>query len=115
MATQSNLYIDQGTDYTVNIGISSSDDDFDFDDWEFSASAAKLYSSAIAIVAELTKVPATEENPINSVDMYISADQTANLAPGKYVYDVMMRNVSTGATDKILEGLIFILQSITRT
>lgn len=114
MATQSNLYIDQGTDYRVTIGIASNDDGYDFDDWSFSAAASKLYSSSVAIIAEMTKIPADDENPINSVEMYISADQTADLEPGKYVYDVLMHNVTSGETDKILEGLIFILQSITR-
>jgi hypothetical protein len=57
---------------------------------------------------------ADSENPINSVEMYISADQTVDLEPGKYVYDVIMTNVDTEEHDKILEGLIFILQSITR-
>jgi hypothetical protein len=114
MATQSNLYVDQGTDYRVTIGVASNDDGFDFDEWEFSAGAAKLYSSTTAIVPVMTKIYADSENPINSVEMYISADQTVDLEPGKYVYDVIMTNVDTEEHDKILEGLIFILQSITR-
>lgn len=113
---QTNLYIDQGVDYKLNINIivPNDDIDFDLDDWDFSASAAKLYSSSIAITAEMTKIPATEENPINSVEMYIPPDQTYDLEPGKYMYDVLMHNTDTEETRKILEGLIFILPSITR-
>jgi hypothetical protein len=45
--------------------------------------------------------------------MVISADATANVEPGKYQYDIVMLSGST--KEKILEGLMFILPTITRS
>lgn len=115
MTTQSNLYIDQGTEYRLVIDIPTDYENEDFfDTLEFYAAASKLYSSSIAIEAEMTKILPTEENPKYGVEMHISADDTIDLAPGKYVYDVIQHDTATGDTKKILEGLIFILQTITR-
>lgn len=113
MTTKANLYIDQGTAYTINIGISS-DEEFDLEAYSFAMSASKLYSSKIVLEGTFELLPASNNNPINSVDLTIPADQTIDAEPGKYVYDVLMTNIESEASEKILEGLLFIQQTITR-
>lgn len=114
MTTNSNLYIEQGTDYRVRINIVSSDPAFDLADYDFASSARKLYSANASITASFTKFPLSNTNPINSVEMYISANSTIDVDPGKYFYDVVIQNVNTDEIEKILEGLMFIEQTVTR-
>ena len=111
--TKANLYVDQGTSYTINIAITD-DEEFDLDDYNFAMAASKLYSSSILFEGVITKVPATNSEPINSIDLTIPSEQTADAVPGKYVYDVLMTHVDTEASEKILEGLLFVNQTITR-
>jgi len=114
MTAKANLYVNQGTAYTINIGISSEDEEFDLNEYTFAMSASKLYSSKVILEGEITLVPASNSNPINSIDLTIPGDQTIDAEPGKYVYDVLMTNIESEASEKILEGLLFIQQTITR-
>lgn len=112
-AEKTNIYIDKGTDYLIELLIDSDEVDYDFDDYEFACAASKLYSSDVIIEAEVTKVPSSNTNPIDTIELFFSANNTVDLIPGKYVYDVLMKNTVTSETDKILEGLLFITPTIT--
>jgi hypothetical protein len=113
MTTKANLYVNQGVTYSLNIGITDGED-FDLDDYNFFMSASKLYSSIPIFEGTFTKKPATNSQPINSVDLIIDGEDTLDAAPGKYVYDVLMTHIETEVSEKILEGLLFVQQTITR-
>ena len=48
----------------------------------------------------------------NDITLVLEADITANLKPGKYEYDVLMRK-SSGEMSKIVEGLAIVIPTIT--
>lgn len=109
MTTQANLYVDQGTDFAINVDVSINNPGINLSDKTFFCSFAKLYSSAASANAS---VVATGNNTI--IEVSVDASITENLDPGKYVYDVVMVSLS-GDKTKILEGLITIIPTITRT
>lgn len=73
--------------------------------FSFFADLRKMYSSKRA--AEFV----VEKNE-NDITLVLEADVTANLKPGKYEYDVLMRK-SSGEMSKIVEGLAIVIPTIT--
>lgn len=112
MATRINLYIDQGTDFYTTLQLFSADDtDYIITSGiEFYCSVKRLYSSVKLFDADVSIISG---DPENDVSLYISADKTENLKTGKYQYDVLMKK-NDGSVEKILEGLLFIVETITR-
>lgn len=110
MPTQTNLYVDQGTDFVAFLDLKeATGTDYPIPGNQYFCSVSKLYSSTAKFSVELT---VNTDNPENDLlEFKITADKTRNLDPGKYTYDVMM--VSNNVITKILEGLIFILPSST--
>jgi uncharacterized membrane protein len=81
------------------------DDDLVINTFSFFADLRKMYSSKRA--AEFV----VEKNE-NDITLVLEADVTANLRPGKYEYDVLMRK-SSGEMSKIVEGLAIVIPTIT--
>lgn len=44
----------------------------------------------------------------------LSTSQTLNLKPGRYVYDVLVRDSSTNVTNRIIEGMVLLREAVTR-
>lgn len=106
MASRANFYIDQNADFRATIELFDADDeDLVIDSYDFFASIKKVYSSSKI-------VDFTIEKNENDVTLVLTDQQTASLKPGKYQYDVFMRK-PTGELSKIVEGLAFIVESIT--
>ena len=111
MTTRANLYIDQGVDFAVVLDLFDSEGiDFVISDQEFKCEVRKVFSSSVAFEA-IVKIN-TDDNDINNLDLIVSANTTANVDPGKYQYDIVMTDGIHRS--KILEGLMFILPTITR-
>jgi hypothetical protein len=111
MTTRANLYVDQGVDFAVVLDLFDSEGvDFNISDQEFKCEVRKVFSSTVAFQA--TVRVNTDDDDANNLDLVISANTTADVDPGKYQYDIVM---SDGLQkSKILEGLMFILPTITR-
>lgn len=112
MTTRANLYVDQGTDYLISLDLFTDEgEEFNTDTYEFFSSVRKLYSTTVAFTIECRVV--TSDNDPNNFELYISPEQTEDLDPGKYQYDVLMKD-DAGNIEKIVEGIIHIVPSITR-
>ena len=110
MATRANFYIDQGTDFLVSLEIESDQGDpYDINMQSFFCQARKIYSSSNLFDIEIDSFP---QEDLNIVELKISKEKTQNVEPGKYQYDLIMQN-SNGKRIKILEGLMFILPTVT--
>jgi hypothetical protein len=110
MTTQANLYVDQGTDYVIDLFLTTNDGEYyPVDNKQFYCSVKKLFSSAVSANVEISTYVNSETEVL---ELYLAPETTRNLDPGKYTYDVIM--VTTGGTQtKILEGLMFILPTNT--
>ena len=106
MGSKANIYIHQGTDIRITLEMfDGDDDDLVINTFSFFADLRKMYSSKRA--AEFV----VEKNE-NDITLVLEADVTANLRPGKYEYDVLMRK-SSGEMSKIVEGLAIVIPTIT--
>lgn len=109
MTTRANLYVDQGTSFAVSLDLTTDGgDEVSLSDQAFYCGVKKLYSSSTLFTANVSIISG---GAVNDVNLVIQSDQTKDLEPGKYQYDVLMLN--NGLTTKILEGLIFIVPTVT--
>tara|TARA_B110000503_G_C7147632_1_gene413704 strand:+ start:2098 stop:2460 length:363 start_codon:yes stop_codon:yes gene_type:complete len=118
MSSQLNIYIDKGTDFRLTIELFEDvdtnsdgiDDQFDQSlesaiNYQFFGDLRKLYSTKRA--AEFTF-----QQSNNDVTIVLDSAVSSQLTPGKYQYDVIMKK-PTGELSKIVEGLAFVVSTIT--
>lgn len=109
MTTRANLYVDQGTDFAVVLDLFDPEGlDLDVGSRTFKCEVRKVYSSSVAFEAVVQLN--TSDNDLNNLDLIISANTTYDVAPGKYSYDIVM--FDEGQRSKILEGLLFLLPTV---
>lgn len=111
MTTRANIYVDQGTDFAILLDLFNDEGtDYNILNQQFKCEVRKVFSSAIAFEATVNAIE--YDNDPNNIQLSIPANTTADIEPGKYQYDIIM----TAGTQrsKILEGLMFILPTVTR-
>ena len=109
MTTRANIYVDQGVDFkTVIEFYSDNDQEVNLESAVFVGKAAKLYSNVqkLDIYAAIIL-----GDPVNDVEITVRGEDSALCVPGKYVYDILMVG-SNGSIEKILEGLLFVVPTI---
>jgi len=110
MAIIANLYIDQGTDYSVTIDVTdSSGDILDLTGYTASAQIRKTYSSSSVSATFSTSIAELA----GQVTLSLTDTQTTGLSAGRYVYDL---NITSGAgtTTRVVEGQAIITPGVTR-
>ena len=106
MATKVNLYIDQGSDFTTTLGIKDDEgNNMDLSAYTGKASIRKAYESLIAV--DFTCVLNN-----GSVTLSLSANASANMEYGRYVYDILIWPLSNVKT-RLFEGLIILNPRVT--
>jgi hypothetical protein len=109
MATRANIYIDQGTDFVIDLDLfTDQGEDFPISSYSFTGDAKKVYSSS-KVFSFSTRLVVSDANKL---EISLSANTSANVDPGKYQYDIIMTS-NTNSKSKILEGLVFILPTMT--
>ena len=110
MAAVSNLYIDQGTTYSVTITVTND-----------AGTARNLtgYSARSQLrksfyTTSNTAFTVSINNPSEGeIDLSLTASQTANIKAGRYVYDVELVS-NTNAVERIVEGIITVYPEATK-
>ena len=109
MAIKSNLFIDQGTDYSTSINLTDDDDNIvTLAGYTAQGQIRKTYSSSTSVSFTVSITAAT-----GTVTLQLTAVQTANIVAGRYVYDVFVTD-SGNTTSRILEGIVTITPRVTR-
>lgn len=109
MATKANIIIDQGTTFSTSILLTDDNGDaIDLTGYTGRSQMRKHYTSSNS-QSFTVSLNSTE----GSVSLSLSATQTANLVPGRYVYDV---EVVSGANvvSRIVEGIVTVTPEVTR-
>lgn len=109
MATKANIVIDQGTTFSTSILLTDDNGDaIDLTGYTGRSQLRKHYTSSNS-QSFTVSLNSTE----GSVSLSLSATQTANLVPGRYVYDV---EVVSGANvvSRIVEGIVTVTPEVTR-
>lgn len=112
MSNKANLYIDQGILFSTDLDINGNDGGvLDITGYTFLGSARKIYSTATVVFNFTIQVV----DAINGkILINVLPLDTKYAAPGKYLYDILMFDPS-GNASKLLEGLVFIIETMTVT
>lgn len=108
MATKANLVIDQGTTYEVTLDLTDENGDvLALTGYTANSQLRKWYTSTNS-TAFSTSINAEA----GTITLSLSANQTANLTAGRYVYDVEV--TSSGVISRIIEGIITVTPNVTK-
>lgn len=119
MATYTNLTIDQGEtfSFTIDLDIVTSGSDADITGFTAAGSVRKTYASttrsaAFSIVGGFTGSSTFGTND-KTIVASLTSTQTSDLKPGRYVYDIELRNGTI--VTRVLEGQIEVTPRVTRS
>ena len=115
MAIISNLTIDQGSTFSVDIDVTDADGDaLNLTSYNASGNVRgqmrKTYTSSTK--TDFTCSITNESGGV--VNIQLSPTQTNALKAGRYVYDVEIEHNSTNAVTRIVEGQIEVTPGVTR-
>lgn len=105
------LVVDQGTTYESELDLVNDDGTaINVANYVFTGQIRKsYYSSKVSASFTITTANASSGNVIIS----LSPTTTASIKPGRYVYDVKMKDTSNTVT-RILEGIITVTPQVTK-
>lgn len=111
-AGYSELFLEQGASFNTSITLDDvSGEAFNLVNYTASSQMRKSYYSSNAAA---TFVVSTGNDPsLGTITMSIDAANTANIYPGRYVYDVYVTN--NEARVRVLEGIINVTPQVTKT
>ena len=111
MAEYVELYMDQGADFSTTININVEDNNLP-QNLEGFIVTSQLRKSLISINATANLV-CTIINPLDGeIIIELDSANTANIYPGRYVYDVYVTNGN--ARVRVLEGIINVTPQVTK-
>ena len=108
MSFKSNLIIDQGTTFSANLQIIDQNGDMiNLNGYTANSMMRKWYTSK-------NNTPfSVSINVISSIiTLSLNSSSTANLSPGRYVYDVDLYN--SNSVIRIVEGMVTVTPSVTK-
>lgn len=110
MAGFAEITVEQGADYTTTINVNDATGAAqNLTSYTAAAQLRKSYYSTSA-----TNFTVSISSPTNGeITMALSSANTANLTPGRYVYDLVMTS-PTNVKTRIVEGIATVLPSVTR-
>lgn len=109
MATYSNLYIDQGSDFSFSVDLTTTTGSIDLTDYTSRGQIRKSYTSSTATDFYIS-VNILESELVCS----LTAAQTSALKPGRYVYDIeILSGDATPIVTRVVEGQIDVTPRVT--
>jgi len=110
MAIIANLYIDQGTDFSITVDVTDSAGDIlELSDYTAAAQIRKTYSSSSVSATFATSIAELA----GQVTISLTDTQTAALESGRYVYDLNITS-SAGLVTRVIEGQAIVTPGVTR-
>lgn len=109
MAIKANLIIDQGTTYSTDLQLTDDNGDvIDLSSYSAAAQIRKTYTSSSATTFTVSISEST-----GVVTLSLTANQTSNIASGRYVYDVELTSPG-GVVSRIIEGIVTVTPQVTQ-
>jgi hypothetical protein len=110
-AAYQELFLEQGTTFTTNITLDDIDGvPFDLTGVTAKSQIRKSYYSANT-TAEFSVIINTPSD--GTILLLLDAPTTANIAAGRYVYDVAIKDTANTVT-RVLEGIVNVIPQVTK-
>lgn len=111
MAIIANLYIDQGTDFSVTVDVTDTAGDIlNLSGYSATAQIRKTYSSSSVSASFATSIAEST----GQVTLSLTDTQTTGLSAGRYVYDLNITS-GGGVTSRVIEGQAIVTPGVTRS
>jgi len=105
------LFLEQGTTFTTSLTLDDSyGSPYNLTDFTVKSYAKKSYYSANTTLVFTASVLDANNGVIQ---LAANSATTANVPAGRLVYDVMIKQTSTGVITKVLEGQIIVTPTVT--
>lgn len=112
MATISNLYIDQGSDYATIVTVTSATGaPLDLTGYTVKSQMRKSYSSSTAYSFTAT----VQNSTLGQIRLALTSAQSETIPHGRWLYDVEITQTSTGLKKRVVEGIVLVTPQITQT
>lgn len=105
-AVYTNLYVEQNATYNSYLKV----DSVGSLPGNTEGQIRKSYYSANTTATFDTSVDASN----NIINLHLDSNVTANIAPGRYVYDVIVNDSANNIITRVLEGIVDVSPSVTR-
>lgn len=110
MAAVKNLYVDQGTDFSVQLTIyDDNNSPWNLTGYTGQAKIRKSYYSSTSVNFDLS-FPAVRTTGI--ITLELTSSQTSGMEQGRYLYDVVIINPSNKKI-RVIEGIVTINPGVT--
>jgi hypothetical protein len=111
LATTSNLFIDQGSDYGTLVGVNSTTGaPLILTGYTVKSQMRKSYSSSTAYAFN-----ASVHDALNGkIKLTLTAAQSEAIPAGRWLYDVEITQTETGVKRRVVEGIVTITPQITQ-
>ena len=108
MATYSNLFIDQGSDFNFSVDLATEGASVNFAGYSARGQIRKSYTSSTATDFIITI------DDSDTLSASLTAAQTGALKPGRYVYDIeILSGDATPIVTRVVEGQIDVTPRVT--
>jgi len=112
MATISNIFIDQGADFTTTVTINdSAGDALDLTGYTALAQVRKTYVSTTSTAFVTTFA---SDRTTGQITISLTNSQTSDLEAGRYVWDLKITDSSSTMT-RVVEGIATVNPSVSRS
>lgn len=107
-----NLVINAGCDFSQSFNLESIETNsaFSLVGYGISAQMRKWAGSSTAV----NFTAYINESDSSSLIISLTADQTKNLKPGRYVYDVVISDQYSTTKNRVIEGMVLLREGVTR-
>lgn len=112
MATISNIFIDQGANFSTTVTIEDGNSSaLDLTSYTAVAQIRKTYQSATATNFTVTFAA---DRTTGQITISLTDTQTAAFEEGRYVYDLLITDLS-GTKTRVVEGIVTVNPSVSRS
>lgn len=109
MGTKLNLVVDQGSSFSTTLNLTDDDGGvINLTGYTAAGQLRKHYTSSNSVSFTITLGGAN-----GTVTLAMSSNTTANIAAGRYVYDVELTD-NTGLVSRLFEGIVTVTPQVTR-
>lgn len=106
-----NLVVNAGSDFNQEFTLEGSGNNFAFDLTDYTAiSQMRKWSGSSTAIDFTVDIVYPESGKIT---LNLSSEQTLNIKPGRYVYDVIIID-PFGVKSRVIEGMVLVTEGVTR-
>lgn len=107
-----NLTVNTGADFDQTFTLESSQSNSTLNLTGYTAQAQmRKHSGSSSYISFTTSIPNAS---FGKIRLYLTGAETLTIKPGRYVYDVVITNGTSGAKTRVIEGMVLVREGVTR-